>query len=231
VGVGAHTYTVAAIDFDGHATVASTAIVVTTTPGNQTVTLTGPAVLPAGAAGWNVYRDNSSINASGCVTPQFTTAGFVFNDTSSFPCSSGPPLIGDAGTAALSTNGVSAAKIRIGGESVSAAPRVEQNIFLPGVLTSTWTGSTWTLDKSITVTRVQVQAKTAPAGCTTNAVVRLTDGTTPVNVTVAAGANDSGAIAQNYAAAAAVTVSVQTAASGCTTAPADANVTIQYRMQ
>ena len=34
-----------------------------------------------------------------------------------------------------------------------------------------------TLDRGVTVTRVQVQAKTAPAGCTTNAVVRLTDGT------------------------------------------------------
>ena len=231
VGVGSHTYTVAAIDFDGHATVASTGITVTTTPGNQTVALTGPAVLPAGAAGWNVYRDNSSINASGCATPQFTRPGFVFNDTSSSACASGPPLTGDAGTSALSANGVSTSKLRIAGEAINASPRSEQNIFLPGALTSTWTGSTWTLDKSITVTRVQVQAKAAPSGCTTNAVVRLTDGTTPVNVTVAANANDSGAIAQNYAAATSITVSVQTAATGCTTSPADANITIQYRMQ
>jgi hypothetical protein len=83
----------------------------------------------------------------------------------------------------------------------------------------------------VTVTRVQVQAKTAPAGCTTNAVVRLTDGTTPVNVTIAAAANDSGAITQNYASGAVLTLSVQTAAAGCTTTPTDANVTIQYRMQ
>jgi hypothetical protein len=52
-----------------------------------------------------------------------------------------------------------------------------------------------------------------------------------VNVTIAAAANDSGAIAQNYASGAALTLSVQTAAAGCTTTPADANVTIQYRMQ
>ena len=91
--------------------------------------------------------------------------------------------------------------------------------------------STWTLDRGVTVTRVQVQAKTAPAGCTTNAVVRLTDGTTPVNVTITAAASDSGAISQNYAGGASLTLSVQTAAAGCTTAPADANVTIQYRMQ
>ena len=61
--------------------------------------------------------------------------------------------------------------------------------------------------------------------------MRLTDGTTPVNVTIAAAANDSGALAQNYPSGAALTLSVQTAAAGCTTTPADANVTIQYRMQ
>jgi hypothetical protein len=121
--------------------------------------------------------------------------------------------------------------LAIGAEAVSAAPRAEQNIFLPGALTSTWTGSTWTTDKAITVTRVQAQAKTGPAGCTTNAVVRVTDGSTPVNLTISASANDSGAIAQNYAAGAAVQVLVQTAAAGCTTSPSDANVVVQYRMQ
>lgn len=124
--------------------------------------------------------------------------------------------------------------IALGGsssESFNNNPRAEQNVFLPGALTSTWTGSTWTTDRSVTITRVQVQAKTAPSGCTTNAVVRLTDGTTPVNVTVSAASNDSGAIAQNYAAGASLTVAVQTAAAGCTTSPADANVTVQYRMQ
>jgi hypothetical protein len=119
----------------------------------------------------------------------------------------------------------------LGGESLSASPRGEQNVFLPGALTSTWTGSTWTLDKGVTVTRVQVQAKTAPSGCSTNAIVRLTDGTSPVNVTISAAGNDSGAIAQNYAAGASLTIAVQTAAAGCTTSPADANVIVQYRMQ
>jgi hypothetical protein len=121
--------------------------------------------------------------------------------------------------------------VAIASESLSASPRAEQNIFLPGALTSTWTGSTWTTDKAITVTRVQVQAKTAPAGCGTNAVVRLTDGITPVNLTISGAANDSGSISQNYAAGAALQVMVQTAAAGCTTSPADANVVVQYRMQ
>ena len=121
--------------------------------------------------------------------------------------------------------------VAIASEPLSASPRAEQNIFLPGALTSTWTASTWTTDKAVTVTRIQVQTKTAPAGCRTNAVVRLTDGTTPVNVTIAGAANDSGSISQNYAAGAALQLVVQTAAAGCTTSPADANVVVQYRMQ
>jgi hypothetical protein len=121
--------------------------------------------------------------------------------------------------------------VAFGTEAFTASPRGEQNVFLPGALTSAWTGSTWTIDKAVTVTRVQAQAKTAPAGCTTNAMVRLTDGTSPVNVTISAAGNDSGPITQNYAAAASLTISVQTAAAGCTTSPADANVVIQYRMQ
>ena len=119
----------------------------------------------------------------------------------------------------------------LGSETLTASPRGEQSVFLPGALTSTWTGATWIPDKAVTVTRVQVQAKTAPAGCTTGAVVRLSDGTTPVNVTISGAANDSGAIAQNYVAGASLTVAVQTAAAGCTTSPADANVVVQYRMQ
>ena len=124
--------------------------------------------------------------------------------------------------------------IALGGvnsETFSNNPRPVQTTFLPGALTSAWTGSTWTLDKAVTITRVQVQAKTAPSACTTNAIVQLTNGTAPVNVTISAAANDSGAIAQNYAAGAALTVAVQTAAAGCTTSPADANVIVQYRMQ
>ena len=104
-------------------------------------------------------------------------------------------------------------------------------MFFPGALTSTWTGESWTLDKAITVTRLQAQAKTAPAGCTTNAAIRLTDGATAVNLTLSGAANDSGALTQNYAAGATLTLSVQTAAAGCTTSPADTNAVVQYKMQ
>jgi hypothetical protein len=50
-------------------------------------------------------------------------------------------------------------------------------------------------------------------------------------IAAAAAANDSGAITQNYAAAASLTVAVQTASAGCATSPADINVVVQYRMQ
>jgi len=126
---------------------------------------------------------------------------------------------------------VSAPQFVVNNEAFSASPRALQNSFLPGALNTTWTGATWTIDKPITVTRVEAQAKTDPAGCTTNAVVRVTDGTTPVNVTISAAANTSGALTQNYAAGAAITIGVTTAAAGCTTSPADENVTVQYKMQ
>ena len=203
---------------------------VNTTSGNQTVTVTRPA-LPAGASGWIVYRGGGEAQMpSGCVTP-IPASTTTYVDTFSFSCGSSPPSTNTAFLSGINSSGVNTGTITINGESVTASPRAEQNIFLPGALTSTWTGSTWTVDKSVTITRVQAQAKTAPSGCTTNAIVRLTDGTTPVNVTISAAANDSGAITQNYAAGSSLTVGVQTAAAGCTTSPSDVNVIVQYRMQ
>jgi len=207
---------------------------VNTTTGNQTVTVTRPA-LPPGAAGWLVWRGTISGAAEAqmpatCLTP-IPAGTTTYVDTFSFSCGASPPSANTAFTAGINSGGVSTGAVTINGEAVTSSPRAEQTIFLPGSLTTTWTGSTWTLDKALTVTRVQAQAKTAPAGCATNAIVRLTDGTTPVNVTVSAAANDSGAITQNYAAGSSLTVGVQTAAAGCTTSPADVNVIVQYRMQ
>lgn len=208
---------------------------VTTTTGNQSVQLVMPSSFPSGAAGLIIYDQTTTsyANVGGCPSPQVTVPGSTITLTATFEgCGFPNPTVTTAATNFVSTaNGIGGSKLLLNGEFLNAAPRSEQNLFLPGALSSTWTGSTWTLDRGVTVTRVQVQAKTAPSGCTTNAVVRLTDGTTPVNVTIAAAANDSGAISQNYAGGASLTLSVQTAAAGCTTAPADANVTIQYRMQ
>ncbi len=81
------------------------------------------------------------------------------------------------------------------------------------------------------MTRIEAQAQTARAACSTNAVVELTGGATAQTVTIAAAANDSGPISLNYAAGVALTLDVSTASSGCTTAPANVNVLVQYRMQ
>jgi hypothetical protein len=61
--------------------------------------------------------------------------------------------------------------------------------------------------------------------------VRLTDGKRPIDVRVTESANDSGVLTENYAAGTRLTIGVQTAATRCSTAPADVNVTVQYRMQ
>lgn len=191
-----------------------------------------PAAFPAGATGLNVYINNGLINANSCHKPQYTTPGGRYTFNSSALCGGGMSYgAGTAVSSAINSTAVAAPKLLLNGELTASVARSEQNIFLPGALTSTWTASSWTPDRPITVTRLQAQAKTAPTSCSTNAIVRLTDGTTPINLTISAASNDSGSISQNYGAGSTLTVSVQTAASGCGTSPADANVTVQYRMQ
>ena len=118
--------------------------------------------------------------------------------------------------------------ISVNGEIITAAPSYDQNIFLPGALNTVWTASTWIPDKAVTVTRVRVQVKTVPSGCSTNAVVRLTDGRNGVRVPVTSAANDSGPLIQNFAPGSVLKTKVEIAASGCILPPADANVTLQY---
>jgi len=236
VPVGTHLYCVTASDALGGETAVtygggSMCTTLNVTGQASIVQFVMPAALPAGATGFNVYDNYALVNANSCAKPQYTTPGGTYTLNYSFYCGPNPPWTTTAISTGITSSAVATGKLLLNGEFTGAVARSEQNLFLPGALTSTWTASSWTPDKAVTVTRVQVQAKTAPAGCSTNAVVRLTDGTTPVNLTIAAGANDSGAISQNYAAGSTITVNVQTAASGCSTAPADANVTVQYRMQ
>ena len=225
--VGNNMYSVIGVDASGNLTAESTRITVTTSSGNQTVNTSWTA-LP-GAVSYHVHRVDPNGNHQE-YTGITTTS---FSDTNSANNGTQPPgmQFGDAMISRVDSQKVSAPQFVVNNEAFSASPRALQNSFLPGALNTTWTGATWTIDKPITVTRVEAQAKTAPAGCTTNAVVRVTDGTTPVNVTISAAANTSGALTQNYAAGAAITIGVTTAAAGCTTSPADANVTVQYKMQ
>jgi hypothetical protein len=228
VPVGTMVYSLTAVDFDGNETTLGPSASVTTTRGNQTVSCNLPS-LPPGAKGFDLYRNSFRVVVGArCASPQLSGTSFTDSGTG---CGNSAPAVNTAGSSFISNSGISTYQLRVGSETISASPRGVLNAFLPGSLTSTWTGETWTLDKAVTITRIQVQAKTAPSRCTTDAVVRLTDGTTPVNLTISGAANDSGAVTQNYAAGASLTVSVQTAAAGCSTAPADANAVIQYKMQ
>ena len=232
VPVGSYSYCLTASDPFGGETAASpsSCATVNVTGSPSIVNFTLPTSFPAGSTGVNLYI-NGSLAGQNCGKPEYTQPGTPQSYNQSYGCGGPPPPVTTAAANGVNTSAVAAAKLWLNSEYVSAAPRAEQNIFFPGALTSTWTATSWTLDRAITVTRFQVQAKTAPAGCSTNAVVRLTDGTNPVNLTISGAANDSGAISQNYAAGATITVSVQTAAAGCSTSPADANATVQYRMQ
>jgi len=227
LALGVHYYNVVA-NFDAsHSSGGSPyGNVVTVTSGSQQISSTITAV--PGAISYDWY-DQTRGSITACTG---ITSLTCVDNGGGIRGSNGAPSAPSGGYPLMAPSGIYTPQITVGGDAqLSASPRPTTTVFLPGALTAAWTGGTWTLDKSVTVTRLQVQAKTAPAGCSTSAVVRLTDGTTPINVTVAAAANDSGSIAQNYAAAAALTVAVQTAASGCSTSPADVNVIIQYRMQ
>jgi hypothetical protein len=140
---------------------------------------------------------------------------------------------GPANVANLTASGtVSAAAISTGGDSFANTPRIAWGAFLPGNLSTTWTAAQFTLKKAINVVQIDLRAKTAPAGCTTFPVVQITDGTTPINVTLnSAGVAQSVTGGQNYAANATLQVKVSTAGAGCTTNAADVNVTVQYKMQ
>jgi hypothetical protein len=199
---------------------------ITTTTGRQAVQLNWPAI--NGAVGYDTFNNGAAKTAFPAIT---TTTNSYLDAAPTLVAGQSQIQVSAGGPVGLNYQQMWTPKLTIGGEALTALPRGEQNIFLPGALTSTWTGSTWTTDKAIIVTRVQAQAKTAPVSCSPNAIVRLTNGTAPVNLTIAAAANDTGAITQNYAAGSVVTLSVQVAAAGCASSPADVNVTIQYRMQ
>lgn len=92
-----------------------------------------------------------------------------------------------------------------------------------------FTAATFTPDNTITITRVEAQAATAPVACTTSAVLQVSDGTKAQNLTISAATNDSGPLSLNFAAGVPITVKVATAALKCKPAPSDVNVVVQYK--
>ena len=93
-----------------------------------------------------------------------------------------------------------------------------------------YTASTFTPTTPITLTRLQVQIGFVPAGCTRNAVLRISDGTLAGTKTIllSAAANDSGALAVNYSAGIPVTIGISVSAACSATPPLGANAVAQY---
>jgi hypothetical protein len=102
------------------------------------------------------------------------------------------------------------------------------NIFVPGALTSIEEVADFTPDSAITITRAQARVLTAPTGCTQNAVLRITDGTTTQDLTITGASSGTGAVSVNYTAGDAIRIRLVTPASGCAAVPANANVAVQY---
>lgn len=256
VSIATHNFTIVPVWWDGGEGVYSASCQAITSTGNQTVTLNWNAV-PGNPKNIRVYMDAGRLNnviAGGATSLVLSSATGTGQVAVNIP-SSGPTVLmpGVQGIAAptyiLGNSGFSSSEsagtltanravIRpdvagfeiVTPELFTNSPRGPLHALFPGALTTTWTGETFTLDKGITVTRVQAQLRTAPSGCGTNAIVRLSDGTSNVNLTLSAAANDSGAVSQSYAAGAVLTLAVQTAAATCTTSPGDANVVVEYRM-
>jgi Collagen triple helix repeat (20 copies) len=107
------------------------------------------------------------------------------------------------------------------------------NTFLAGALSSVFTAGKLTPDGNLSVTRIQVGLGTAPVGCSTNAVIQITDGTPAgtKTITLTAAANDSGPLAVNYSAGRPILVGLSIRAVGCNTKPQNANVLVQYKGQ
>jgi hypothetical protein len=102
------------------------------------------------------------------------------------------------------------------------------NIYVPGALTSIEEVADFKPDSAITITRAQARVLTAPTGCTQNAVLQITDGTTAQDLTITAASSGTGAVSVSYPAGDLIHISLVTPARGCTTVPANANVAVQY---
>jgi hypothetical protein len=85
-------------------------------------------------------------------------------------------------------------------------------------------------ERCIIVTHIQVQSGVAPSGCTTNAVLQLSNGVSSRLLTLNSLASDTGTISVNFAAGIPIKMTVSTAAK-CSVPPGFVNVAVQYKSQ
>lgn len=236
---GSHTYQLAGVDIFGRQTPLGPPINATTSSGKQTVTLILPRTPPAGATSYAVYRDGLFTVGAGGVCHNFNTVSIrdaTYIDTQRSLCSQSALAVDKATSSALSDLGLSTHALILTDrgvtETLSAAPRAIFNGFFPALTTPLIPGARVTLDRKITVIRFQVVLGTAPMGCSTQAVVQITDGTKQISIDLANGRSvyDSGAISQDYGSGTTLDIQISTAAVGCTTSPANANLSVQYKM-
>lgn len=93
--------------------------------------------------------------------------------------------------------------------------------------------SVMTLNQAITVTRIDVSLQSTSGGsltgCSTSPVIRVTDGSNNVNITLANGASAwTQTSTQAYASGATLSITQPTAGSGCTGAGVTVAVVVQY---
>jgi hypothetical protein len=80
------------------------------------------------------------------------------------------------------------------------------------------------------VTRIQAELAVPPQGCSTNAVLTISNGVSSQSLAITGASNDSGPLSLSYAAGSSMSLRVSTAAHNCRgTVPAEANVVVQYR--
>jgi hypothetical protein len=158
---------------------------------------------------------------------------FTSNQTYIFPNQSGQIALSNVAqnwTAPQNFDSLSANKVTIGGESVSAAPESVFSAFLPGALSTNYTAASFSPEHGVIVDRIVVSLKTQPETCAANAIVRVAGAKTWDSV-IAAGVTDSGPINLPMDSGTPILVLLQTAAQGCVITPQDANVAVHYRMQ
>jgi hypothetical protein len=179
---------------------------------------TGSARFNGGA---NLGSAGLSINgaASLTTTAQTGTGALVMSNSAALT----NPNIGNA----------TATSINLNGDVVTAAPRMVYSAFIPN-LSGTGIQSRFSPDKAIVVTRFQFVINSGSnSGCTTAAVLRLTDGATQVSLPLSNDQNvlDSGSVSLPFAGGADLDIKIATLGSGCATVAASGNATVQYRMQ
>jgi hypothetical protein len=112
--VGSHTYQVAWIDAFGYSTTVGPSATVNIVTGMQTVTITPPAA-PAGALGWQYYRDGALQGPSSNVCGPFDI-GTTQTDTLSFSaCGTSAPSQNMALSSGVGINGTETTQIELTG--------------------------------------------------------------------------------------------------------------------